>query len=160
MGRWTQYDEDEYRLPEGMKRIGYDADTGQYSYRSRSGAIWEGSEGAEYGELTRLSRSGIPTLITPAPLSRSESDIKESDMKASPISISSHSESGSDGSQLDPPHTMTDKTQTNTKFHRTLNRIYHTQRHWVRCIFFRGDNKPNAVMSSDSSLGGEKNIRH
>ncbi|THU89374.1 hypothetical protein K435DRAFT_865353 [Dendrothele bispora CBS 962.96] len=32
MGRWTQYDEDEYRLPPGVRRTGYDADTGQYHF--------------------------------------------------------------------------------------------------------------------------------
>ncbi|KAK7054339.1 hypothetical protein VNI00_003533 [Paramarasmius palmivorus] len=32
MGRWTQYDEDEYRLPPGVRRTGYDADTGVYSF--------------------------------------------------------------------------------------------------------------------------------
>ncbi|ESK95691.1 carbohydrate-binding module family 50 protein [Moniliophthora roreri MCA 2997] len=32
MGRWTQYDEDEYRLPPGVKRTGYDADTGVYFF--------------------------------------------------------------------------------------------------------------------------------
>ncbi|TFK24279.1 hypothetical protein FA15DRAFT_669719 [Coprinopsis marcescibilis] len=55
MGRWTQYDEDEYRLPEGMKRIGYDSDTGKYQYRDADGSVWEGAEGAEYGELTKVS---------------------------------------------------------------------------------------------------------
>jgi hypothetical protein len=68
MGRWTQYDEvcpffystfqakslqDEYRLPEGMKRIGYDSDTGRYYYRDRDGVIWQGAEGAEFSEMTR-----------------------------------------------------------------------------------------------------------
>ncbi|KIJ53805.1 carbohydrate-binding module family 50 protein [Sphaerobolus stellatus SS14] len=33
MGRWTQYDEDEYRL-QGLKRVGYDADTQQYTFQS------------------------------------------------------------------------------------------------------------------------------
>ena len=55
MGRWTQYDEDEYRLPEGMKRIGYDADSGRYFFRDRSGAIWQGAEGAEFSEMTKVS---------------------------------------------------------------------------------------------------------
>ena len=71
MGRWTQYDEvstskhigpinftlnelqDEYRLPEGMKRIGYDADTGRYYFRDRDGVVYEGGQGAKFGEMTR-----------------------------------------------------------------------------------------------------------
>ena len=36
-----------------MKRVGYDSDTGRYYYRDRDGSLWQGSEGAEYGELTR-----------------------------------------------------------------------------------------------------------
>ncbi|KAI0714636.1 hypothetical protein C8Q76DRAFT_727536 [Earliella scabrosa] len=59
MGRWTQYDEDSYRLPDGMKRVGYDSDTGRYYYRDRDGSLWQGSEGAEYGELTRVSNAPI-----------------------------------------------------------------------------------------------------
>jgi len=55
MGRWTQYDEDEYRLPEGMKRIGYDADTGRYYFRDRNGTVWEGAEGAEFSEMKQVS---------------------------------------------------------------------------------------------------------
>ncbi|ETW86619.1 hypothetical protein HETIRDRAFT_413020 [Heterobasidion irregulare TC 32-1] len=50
MGRWTQYDEDDYRLPDGMKRVGYDSDTGKYYFRDRDGSLWEGSE---YGEMQR-----------------------------------------------------------------------------------------------------------
>ncbi|KAG5639643.1 hypothetical protein H0H81_008804 [Sphagnurus paluster] len=55
MGRWSQYDEDEYRLPEGMKRIGYDADTGRYMFQDRDGSVWQGAEGAEFSEMTRVS---------------------------------------------------------------------------------------------------------
>ncbi|RDB15893.1 hypothetical protein Hypma_003541 [Hypsizygus marmoreus] len=32
MGRWTQYDEDAYGFPNGMRRTAYDADTKQYTY--------------------------------------------------------------------------------------------------------------------------------
>lgn len=55
MGRWTQYDEDSYRLPEGMKRIGYDADTGRYTFQDRDGSLWTGAQGAEFSEMTRVS---------------------------------------------------------------------------------------------------------
>ncbi|EJD03795.1 LysM-domain-containing protein [Fomitiporia mediterranea MF3/22] len=56
MGRWTQYDEDDYRLPEGMKRVGYDADTQKYTFRDQDGVYWEGPEGAEYGELRKVGQ--------------------------------------------------------------------------------------------------------
>ncbi|KAF8899365.1 carbohydrate-binding module family 50 protein [Infundibulicybe gibba] len=55
MGRWTQYDEDTYRLPEGMTRTGYDADTGRYYFTDKHGGVWQGEEGAEFGEMTRVS---------------------------------------------------------------------------------------------------------
>ncbi|KIK57310.1 hypothetical protein GYMLUDRAFT_124532, partial [Collybiopsis luxurians FD-317 M1] len=53
MGRWTQYDEDAYRLPAGFKRTGYDADTGQYTYSDRSGNAWTGAPYEEYGVMRR-----------------------------------------------------------------------------------------------------------
>jgi len=55
MSRWTQYDEDEYRLPEGFKRTGYDADTHQYYFKDASGQMYEGAEGAEYSEMTPIA---------------------------------------------------------------------------------------------------------
>lgn len=74
MGRWTQYDEvcidtpslsvsdllnvilqlrkDEYRLPEGMKRVGYDADTGRYAFQDSGGGMWQGRQGENFGVMT------------------------------------------------------------------------------------------------------------
>lgn len=80
MGRWTQYDEvsskysrpfqpsltdvqDEYRLPEGMKRTGYDADTGRYYFQDKHGAIWQGAEGAEFSEMTRGEIESLVTVL-------------------------------------------------------------------------------------------------
>jgi len=54
MGRWSQYDEDDYRLPEGMKRIGYDSDSGQYYFRDTDGTYWKGAPGEEFGEMTKV----------------------------------------------------------------------------------------------------------
>jgi hypothetical protein len=58
MGRWSRYDTDEERLPEGMQRVGYDADTQVYTYRDADGTFWEGPPGSQYGLLTRVSGSG------------------------------------------------------------------------------------------------------
>ncbi|KAJ7213484.1 hypothetical protein GGX14DRAFT_618800 [Mycena pura] len=55
MGRWTQHDEDSSRLPEGMVRIGYDSDTQRYYFRDRGGSVWQGTEGAQYSEMTPVS---------------------------------------------------------------------------------------------------------
>lgn len=55
--RFAEYDTDEDSLPQGMTRIGYDADTETYTYSSADGSIWEGSPGSRYGNLTRV---GLP----------------------------------------------------------------------------------------------------
>lgn len=69
MGRWTQYDEvtitvllyiiiiisdpriqDSYRLPHGVVRTGYDADTQRYFFRDKkSGRVYLGEPRAEFG---------------------------------------------------------------------------------------------------------------
>jgi hypothetical protein len=62
MGRWAHLDTDEERLPEGMIRIGYDADRQVYTYRDRHDqSIWEGAPGCKYGRLHQISR-GAPRL--------------------------------------------------------------------------------------------------
>lgn len=43
--------QDAYRLPGGMRRVGYDADKGKYYFKDTGGTLWEGAEGAEFGEL-------------------------------------------------------------------------------------------------------------
>ena len=36
-----------------MTRIGYDSDTGRYRFRDKEGSVWEGPEGAEFGEMRK-----------------------------------------------------------------------------------------------------------
>ncbi|KAK0710686.1 hypothetical protein B0H67DRAFT_646123 [Lasiosphaeris hirsuta] len=55
MGRWSQLDSDEARLPEGMTRIAYDADTQVYTYRDSDGSHWETAPGVRYGTLRRVA---------------------------------------------------------------------------------------------------------
>ncbi|KAF5311846.1 hypothetical protein D9619_002522 [Psilocybe cf. subviscida] len=74
MGRWTQLDEDEHRLPEGMKRIGYDADEGRYYFRDGAGNVWRGGQRAEFGEMTRVN--SLPPVI------HEEEDDEEEDGEA------------------------------------------------------------------------------
>lgn len=53
MTSWSK-DEDKHRLPEGMLRVGYDADTSRYHFKDKKdGSIWEGPEGSKYGKLRR-----------------------------------------------------------------------------------------------------------
>jgi hypothetical protein len=82
MGRWTQYDEvrqvvledgfddfrlasqDSYRLPEGITRIGYDADTSQYTFVDEEGIVYQGAPGAKYGLLTPVTAHHPQTYET------------------------------------------------------------------------------------------------
>ncbi|KAK2589878.1 hypothetical protein QQS21_012442 [Conoideocrella luteorostrata] len=53
MSRYSQYDTDEERLPEGMRRVGYDADTQVYTFQDTDGSYWESAPGCQFGQLTR-----------------------------------------------------------------------------------------------------------
>ncbi|KAF7545359.1 hypothetical protein G7Z17_g9223 [Cylindrodendrum hubeiense] len=55
MSRFSRYDTDEERLPEGMSRVGYDADTQVYTFRDADGSYWESAPGNQYGRLTKVS---------------------------------------------------------------------------------------------------------
>jgi LysM repeat protein len=54
MSRFSQNDSDSARLPEGMTRIGYDADTQRYQYQDADSSFWQGPAGAQYGRLERV----------------------------------------------------------------------------------------------------------
>ncbi|KAJ7846046.1 hypothetical protein B0H14DRAFT_2773213 [Mycena olivaceomarginata] len=64
MGRWTQEEEDSSRLPEGVKRIGYDADTARYKFCDREGNLYLGPPHEHYGQLTVVGKTSHPA--TPA----------------------------------------------------------------------------------------------
>lgn len=65
MSRFSHYDTDEERLPEGMTRIGYDADTQTYTYRDSSGQTYEGAPGATYGHLSPSGGEDEPFMGEP-----------------------------------------------------------------------------------------------
>jgi len=44
-------DDDAGRLPAGLKRVGYDADTETYTYESPEGKLYRGAPGNRYGRL-------------------------------------------------------------------------------------------------------------
>ena len=48
--------QDDENLPEGMKRVGYDADTQTYTYHDQDGSLWEGEPGSRYGVLRQTRR--------------------------------------------------------------------------------------------------------
>ncbi|KAL6852487.1 hypothetical protein ACO1O0_007032 [Amphichorda felina] len=60
MSRFSRYDTDEDRLPDGMTRVGYDADTQVYTFQDSDGSLWEGAPGCQYGQLTRVGDAPDP----------------------------------------------------------------------------------------------------
>jgi hypothetical protein len=75
MGRWSQYEEDSYLLPEGFTRIAYDADTGRYTFRDRAGHIYVAAPGEPMKRLDRHSSStSRPLFDTDKPRVRRSSD--------------------------------------------------------------------------------------
>ncbi|KAK2595845.1 hypothetical protein N8I77_013638 [Diaporthe amygdali] len=58
--RYTELDTDEERLPEGMVRVGYDADTQVYTFRDADGSLWEGPPGSRYGHMTKVADAPKP----------------------------------------------------------------------------------------------------
>lgn len=57
MSRFSRYDTDEERLPEGMTRVGYDADSQVYTFRDSDGSYWESASGSQYGNLTKVGEA-------------------------------------------------------------------------------------------------------
>ncbi|KAF8909641.1 hypothetical protein CPB84DRAFT_1765075 [Gymnopilus junonius] len=55
--KFTQHEEDSFRLPEGFKRIAYDADTRRYTFRDANSTLYQGEPGLEYGVLTPVPPS-------------------------------------------------------------------------------------------------------
>ncbi|KXN85774.1 hypothetical protein AN958_10957 [Leucoagaricus sp. SymC.cos] len=96
MGRWTQYDEDDYRLPEGMKRVGYDADTGRYYFRDNDGAIWRSAEGSQYGELTKVAE--LPSSLA------STTALDDDDLEAAPTHSNGYQLLSTESTMAHKPH--------------------------------------------------------
>ncbi|PBK85364.1 hypothetical protein ARMGADRAFT_942035, partial [Armillaria gallica] len=51
------FGQDSFRLPEGFKRIGYDADTMRYTFTDKHGKLYRSAPGEEYGTLTPVAFS-------------------------------------------------------------------------------------------------------
>jgi hypothetical protein len=55
MGRWSHLDSDAERLPHGVVRIGYDADSQSYTYLDTNhGWILESDPGVRYGRMWEI----------------------------------------------------------------------------------------------------------
>ncbi|KAJ6591229.1 hypothetical protein DFH09DRAFT_1139058 [Mycena vulgaris] len=104
MGRWTQFDEDSTRLPEGMKRIGYDADTARYTFCDREGNTYLGPPHEEYGHLTLVGKSSRP------PSSRNDSRPQAFASEKSKPTLSVHVQTSGSGQTFHdflPAHLIT-----------------------------------------------------
>ncbi len=71
MPRKWRVDGDEDRLPEGVIRTGYDADTQTYTYSSVKGEESVGQAGQRYGELT-LTRAASSSRLSESPRTLNE----------------------------------------------------------------------------------------
>jgi hypothetical protein len=58
--------QDSYRLPDGLVRTGYDADTSRYMYRdTETGESYIGAPGVEYGPLQLVVDEQPPSRLLP-----------------------------------------------------------------------------------------------
>ncbi|OCK75078.1 carbohydrate-binding module family 50 protein [Lepidopterella palustris CBS 459.81] len=80
MGRWSERESDEERLPEGIQRVGYDADTQRYIYQDEEGGQWEGAEGARYGRLERVNGTSHP--LSAAEVAAQNHSLRDSNREA------------------------------------------------------------------------------
>jgi len=83
MGRWTYQDDDPYRLPEGVTRVGYDADTGQYTFQDEMGRLYEGEPYVQYGKMRPIGRRTEPSR----PLCNTDHRAPQSESTGSPKSF-------------------------------------------------------------------------
>ncbi|KAH7174523.1 uncharacterized protein B0J16DRAFT_375363 [Fusarium flagelliforme] len=54
MPRVTHFDDDHGRLPEGLKKCGYDAETNRHYYRDKEGRYFQSAPGNKYGRLDEV----------------------------------------------------------------------------------------------------------
>ncbi|KAH7322988.1 hypothetical protein B0I35DRAFT_476883 [Stachybotrys elegans] len=59
MSRFANRASEDDRLPEGMRRVGYDSDTQVYTFQAEDGSYWESAPGCEYGRLTRVGHEAL-----------------------------------------------------------------------------------------------------
>ncbi|KAF7507390.1 hypothetical protein GJ744_010449 [Endocarpon pusillum] len=78
MDRYARLDSDESRLPDGMRRVGYDADTQRYTFEDTDGSYWEGPEGAQYGVLHRAGTARRQPVLPRAEAQSDSRSIKDS----------------------------------------------------------------------------------
>ncbi|KAM0243944.1 hypothetical protein ACHAP5_006707 [Fusarium lateritium] len=58
----TRHNNHEERLPEGMKKVGYDADEQVYTFKDVNGTLWKSKPGSKHGKLTRAKECSTAEL--------------------------------------------------------------------------------------------------
>ncbi|KAF9782140.1 hypothetical protein BJ322DRAFT_197307 [Thelephora terrestris] len=115
--RWSDLDSDEYRLPEGFRRVGYDADERRYYFHDGNGQTWRSEPGNEYGLLTR-ARPEPPVTIPrrpppPPPPPHSKKPVDDSPPRESTPTFKAFRE-------ILKPHQLTSASSTPKRSH-TIN---------------------------------------
>ncbi|KAF7366402.1 hypothetical protein MSAN_00897000 [Mycena sanguinolenta] len=106
MGRWTQDQEDASRLPEGVKRIGYDADSARYKFCDREGNLYLGPPHEYYGALTLVGKTSRPPSSSD---DRPQAFAPEKSRPELSVDVPVHAPPGSGSTFHDfvPPHLIT-----------------------------------------------------
>ncbi|KAM0201517.1 hypothetical protein ACHAQI_011208 [Fusarium lateritium] len=81
----------EQHLPEGMEKVGYDADEQIYTYKDADGTLWKSEPGNQYGRLTQVKECSTaeldfrlrnPQFYTPSELGSMTGSTMESEREA------------------------------------------------------------------------------
>ncbi len=114
--------DDSDRLPEGVKRKGYDADTQAYRYESVAGDEYEGEPGQRYGKLHRTRTAAAALMVQPtreySQLNRTPSAAPRSDTVQRRHNSRRSSRAGRDdrGDHIDQAVTPKSPTSTTSRY--------------------------------------------
>ncbi|PSR76865.1 hypothetical protein BD289DRAFT_167831 [Coniella lustricola] len=122
MPRRYDYDSDQERLPEGMVRVGYDADTQVYTFRDVDGSLWEGPPGCQYGHMTKVANGPKPP-----------SDLTNIDVETAGADTASHDEQPPSYDESEATVPFLSNLGTHTGTHRATSRwgdSFGMAKHW------------------------------
>ncbi|PBK85339.1 hypothetical protein ARMGADRAFT_1036388 [Armillaria gallica] len=116
MPHWLQHAEDSFCLPEGFKRIGYDADTMCYTFIDKHGKLYQSGPGEEYDRLEAFSdRESLKPVesMSPTPKLTFSDFLPLSAMTSTTLSLDYH-----------VPAPLPNMYLTGTSLHRTIMSMY------------------------------------
>ncbi|KAJ7303021.1 hypothetical protein DFH08DRAFT_986971 [Mycena albidolilacea] len=145
MGRWTQYNEDSTRLPVGMQRIGYDADTARYTFSDEEGNIYTGPAHEEYGVLSLVRSSSADDVERPHAFASDAEDVP-AQANGSPSTSTFH--------DLLPPHLIASPSPTSSRSTPTSESSSRLRTAVRRSALPALQNAVNTVRRSATSISG------